>query len=188
MTKTSLTPVALLHPGQPGEGMAYNPEKQRPYPIDVAEDGTCGNVPWEGCAMTGREGNRPKLLGFQDNPEVMRVDLYREDWLAGDLSACIGKFPVLLDRGGIASMGTPVVEVEDFGTAAETTTSPEWVECIATDDALPGEPTYYVSVSFTGVRFAVPGTELVGGESEVEPGRVDPAIRDEGRAWLAQQS
>lgn len=176
--------IALLHPGQPGEGMGYNPDKPKPYPLDVADDLTCGNVPWDGCAMTGQDGYRPRLLGFQDNPEMMRVDLYAEDWRQDPTSA-VGKFPVLTPpEGGISCLSLPVVEVEDFGQPAPV----EEPEATAPELASNEEPVYCISVSYTGVRFAKPGAELDEGECEVEPGRVDPLVRDEGRAWLAQQS
>lgn len=97
--------IIQIQPGQPGEGMAYNVNKPKPYPFHI--DPKTGNV--------GRQdfwkGDPLRLLGFQDTAEVQRVTMFLEAFVA-DPPAAIGKFPVFIKKGGgIYSSIEPITEV-----------------------------------------------------------------------------
>lgn len=101
-----------LQPGQPGEGMEYNPRKVLPYPIHVDVDSLdCGNVPWPEAVPFG--DFTPRLIGFQataePDPEGL---LLAEDWLDGVHEACVGMYPVLTtEDGGMANLTVPITSI-----------------------------------------------------------------------------
>lgn len=111
---TSTTQVIVrLQPGQPDEGMDYNPRKPLPYPIHVGEDGRCENVPFVGCALARGQGYRPRLIGFQATIEPDPTGLLlRDSWLDGPIELAVGMYPVFtLEDGGMANLAVPITSV-----------------------------------------------------------------------------
>jgi hypothetical protein len=54
-----------------------------------------------------------RLVGFQDEPYVQRVNLFADDWRKGDLQRAVGKFPVFTKHGGgMFHFTIPVESVE----------------------------------------------------------------------------
>lgn len=91
-----------IQPGQPGEGMEYNPAEPLPYPIFVGDDDRCENVPGYPPNRVGVERDTlPILVGFQPDVETQSVDLLAEDWRR-DPSTAIGMVPVFFEPGGIS--------------------------------------------------------------------------------------
>lgn len=50
------------------------------------------------------------------------------------------------------------------------------------------EPIYYISTSFSGVGFLLPGQPMTGDWVVLTPAAVDPDVREQGRRWLAAQT
>ena len=110
---TTTTPITIsLQPGQPDEGMGYNPRKPLPYPIHVHPDWSCSNVP--GYAMLGQDDLRkPRLVGFQrtTTPDPTGLVLADDDWLA-DPDVAVGMFPVFVTRGEMFNLTVPVTRLD----------------------------------------------------------------------------
>lgn len=98
---TTTEPTIALQPGQPGEGMEYNPAKSLPYPIFVGPDDRCENVPGYPLARsTFDRAKLPILAGFQPDLDTQRVTLLTEDWRQIPASA-VGMVPVFFEPGGM---------------------------------------------------------------------------------------
>jgi hypothetical protein len=64
-----------------------------PYPYFINPDGTVRRQDvWK--------GEPAALAGFQNEVDVHQVDLATDDWFAGDVSACVGMYPVFFDKSG----------------------------------------------------------------------------------------
>lgn len=105
-----------LQTGQPGEGLGYNPAKPLPYPIFVAHDYRCENVP--GYPLRHGVANRdelPILAGFQHDATVQNVDLMAEDW-DEDWQQAVGMIPVFFEPAeigdGMFSLTVPITSVQ----------------------------------------------------------------------------
>lgn len=97
---TTTTDLIALQPGQPDEGMNYNPSKSLPYPIFVGLDDRCENVP--GYPLVRSVDDRvklPILVGFQPDLETQRVEVLTERWRTSPTVAC-GMVPVFFEPGG----------------------------------------------------------------------------------------
>lgn len=122
-----------LQPGQPDEGLDYNPSKSLPYPIFVDAEGRAANVP--GYALAGQSGVRPTLVGFTETaePDPEGV-LLREDWLL-DPQVAVGMHPVFTAPGEMFSLAVPIISVTSFeeadGPAADPAPEPGSQEALA---------------------------------------------------------
>lgn len=96
-----------IQPGQPGEGLNYNVMKPLPYPWHIdAETGDVGRQEfWKGTPA--------RLIGFQDNADVQRVNLWLDDF-AADPQKAVGKYPVFVkDNGDMYNTTVPITDVTD---------------------------------------------------------------------------
>lgn len=109
---TETPPIITLQPGQPGEGMDYNVNKPLPYPIHVDDKLACTNVPVDGCAFGGTQGDHPRLVGFQKtaDPDPVGLVLADDDWRS-DPDVCVGMFPVFVNRGDMFNLTVPIRSV-----------------------------------------------------------------------------
>ncbi len=103
----------ILQPGQPDEGMGYNPRKSLPYPLFVGPDNRVENVP--GYPLVRREEDRgklPRLAGFQPDVETQRVDVHADRWREDPLVA-VGMVPVFHepDGSGMFSLSVLITDV-----------------------------------------------------------------------------
>lgn len=97
-----------IHPAQTADVNAeYDPMVPVPYPYHIEPDGAVGRQElWQ--------GDPARLLGFQAEQDRQRVDLYTEDWLAGDHQRAVGMWPVFTKRGGgIYSLNRPIAKVAE---------------------------------------------------------------------------
>lgn len=54
-------------------------------------------------------GDPFRLLGFQANADVQRVNLFFEDWVARDIQSAVGMYPVFVKAdGGMYCLALPV--------------------------------------------------------------------------------
>jgi hypothetical protein len=86
--------IITLQPGQVPDATTKDGHKlyRLPYPFQVGEDGMVGDQDfWR--------GDPSAVLGFQDDVDVQRVNLHWED-VVKDPQAAVGKFPVMISRGG----------------------------------------------------------------------------------------
>lgn len=101
----------LLYPGQPGEGMGYNPVKPLPVAITVHADRRCERVP--DCPDSWVNEDRatwPTLVGFQLDADVQHVEVLADDWRE-DPAAAVGMFPVFVENGSMFNLAVPVTRV-----------------------------------------------------------------------------
>lgn len=91
-----------IQPGQPGEGMRYDVMKPLPYPYHVdAKTGEAGRQEfWR--------GDPAVLLGFQEQADTQRVDLFLTEWVT-DPQKAVGMFPAFARTDG--SMYTLMVPI-----------------------------------------------------------------------------
>lgn len=55
------------------------------------------------------KGDPARLLGFQADADVQRVNLFFEDWAAGDIQKAVGMYPVFVKaNGGMYCLALPV--------------------------------------------------------------------------------
>lgn len=108
-----MTNTITLQPGQPDQGMGYDPKLPLPYGIHVDRDTLeCCNVP--GCpdSFYPEDGNYPKLIGFQataePDPEGI---LLADEWLA-DPELAVGMFGVFTDDGEMFNITVPITSVD----------------------------------------------------------------------------
>lgn len=102
-----------MQPGQPGNGMDYDPRQPLPYGIHVDRDTLeCQNVP--GCPGSFRRdenGTYPKLIGFQQTEQADPTGLVlAEDWL-DDPEQAVGMFPVFIEAEGMFNITVPITGV-----------------------------------------------------------------------------
>ena len=94
-----------IQPGQPGEGMEYNPLKSLPYPYHINPD--TGDV----ARQDFWQGDPARLLGFQASRDVQRVSLWLSDFSTAPAKA-VGMFPVFLRRdGSMYNLADPITSV-----------------------------------------------------------------------------
>lgn len=87
----------------------YDVSKPLPYPFHIdAETGEVGRQDfWRGDPL--------RLLGFQNDADIQRVDVHFPDF-AADPDVAVGKFPVFVRAdGSIYSMTNPVKSATAYG-------------------------------------------------------------------------
>jgi hypothetical protein len=102
-----------LQPGQPGNGMDYDPAVPLPYPIHMDEDGLCWNVPGH-ALRDGDPDDRPRLVGFQPtgpDPDPSGGMLLRDEWIDTGIEGCVGWWPVFAHKGGMFNLTEPITNV-----------------------------------------------------------------------------
>ena len=105
-----------IQPGQPGEGMKYNPQKALPYPWHI--DPETGDVD----RQDFWKGDPARLMGFQAEIDVQRVALHRKDF-AADPQKAVGMFAVFLRKdGSMYNIEVPITDVTVMPAEPDTTT------------------------------------------------------------------
>lgn len=94
-----------IQPGQPGEGMNYNPSKSLPYPYHINPKN--GDVD----RQDFWRGDPSRLIGFQRTASFQSVSLWLEDFVA-DPQQAVGMFPVFAKTGGgMYNLSVPITSV-----------------------------------------------------------------------------
>lgn len=104
--------VITLQPGQPGQGMGYDPLLPLPYGIHVdRETLACRNVPGCPASFQPNDGDYPKLVGFQPtvDPDPEAV-LLASDWL-DEPELAVGTFAVFIEDGDMFNITVPITGV-----------------------------------------------------------------------------
>jgi hypothetical protein len=97
-TKTKSVQVANEKDG------SYNVHKPLPYPFHIDADGSV-------LRQDFWKGEPSRLIGFQENADVQKVDLLAETWLASDDEAPEGWYPVFMDDdGGFWNHAYPIMK------------------------------------------------------------------------------
>lgn len=109
--------ILTLHIGQ-GYSTDYDPRLPLPYPFHInADTGDCVHGRGTSDIEPSVPPNRPwRLLGFQANPTIQRLDVTLTEALGNPAARIVGKLPVFIDGNGtifaLAAVITGVSEGE----------------------------------------------------------------------------
>jgi hypothetical protein len=87
---------------------SYDVRQPLPYPYYIKSDGRIDRQDfWR--------GEPARLLGFQADPDIQKVDVLAESWLADPNCEVVGMFPVFVDDdGSMWNSAHPVTNAERF--------------------------------------------------------------------------
>jgi hypothetical protein len=110
-----------IQPGQPGEGMGYNPHLPLPYPFHVDSiTGDCLHGRGTAACGDAPEGRPWRLVGFQRTTD-QHLDVTFEQFVA-DPTSVVGCYPVFAEPGlEIFSLNVPITGVQVHEHAAAVT-------------------------------------------------------------------
>lgn len=99
-----------IQPGQPGMGLEYDVRQPLPYPFHIdSATGDC--VRGRGTADLDAALKRPwRLIGFQQDPDVQRVDLLLEQW-RDDPQGAVGMYAVFSVGTAFFNLTEPITGV-----------------------------------------------------------------------------